>query len=362
MPTWFPTFERLAGHRIELPSVWPLKTTTQQRRSLARLLAVALEQNLPLVPLLEAFCEDERGSQRRRVRRLIESLKAGRSLPDAVEDIPGVLGEDEVLALRFDAQTGTRTAALRRALDDWNAPGIAERRRARRTLGYVAIMLPIALLIFTFLQVKIVPVFLKMLHEFGMPLPKALVWSNDAARFVLGYWWLLPLMLLGLLWLSYSTAGGRLVRHSLFGRLFSSLRDLQAALILDQLAAATRAGRPLSGALSTLARYHCSPSIRHQLLYVRNEIELGADVWQAMGSVGMLSAPDLRLLATAEKLGNRPWVLEKLADTKRRRTRWQLARLSVFAMPATVLLLGAFVLWVALAIFQPLVTLIDRLS
>jgi type II secretory pathway component PulF len=81
-----------------------------------------------------------------------------------------------------------------------------------------------------------------------------------------------------------------------------------------------------------------------------------------MLAVGLLSPPEVRLLATAEKLGNRPWVLHQLAEAKRRRTQWRLARLSEFAMPLAVLLLGVFVLIVALAIFQPLVLLIDSLA
>lgn len=362
MPTWFPTFERLAGRRIELPSFWPLRTTKQQSRSLARLLAVALEQNLPLLPLLEAFHADERGTQRRRVGRLIQGLKAGRTLPDAVEDNPGVLSEAETLALRFDAQTGTRTEALRRVLADWDMPSTRERRRARRTVGYLAVMLPIGLVVFSFLFLKVVPVFFKILQEFGTPPPSALVLTNEAAHVGARYWWLVPLLLLALFWISYSTRAGRLVRHSLLGRAFQSLRELQAALVLDQLAVAAQAGRPLSGALSTLARYHYAQPVRQQLLYVRNELEQGADVWQAMSTVGLLSPADVRLLATAERLGNRAWVLHQLAGTKRHGTQWRLSRLSELVLPAAVIVLGVFVLLVALAIFQPLVQLIDNLA
>jgi type II secretory pathway component PulF len=362
MSSWFPTFEWLLGRRIEPPPVWPPFTTRSQSRTLARLLAVAIEENLPLVPLLEPFAHDERGRQKRRLRRLIELLRSGRNLPDAVEDVRGILRDEQVLALRFDAQSGTRAAALRRQLDAASARADQPRQRAGRTLVYLLIMLAIGLLIFLFLNVKIVPVFLKMMQEFELAPAPALRGSADITNWVLRYWWLVGLALLGALWLIYSTAAGRLMRHSLVVRLMRPLGEREAASVVDALAVAAGAGRPLAGALSTLARYHYAPDVRNKLLYVRNEVEQGAGVWASMSDVGMLSAADGRALATAERLGNRPWVLEKLAETKRRRSERWLDQAAELVLPAVVIVLGILVVLVALIVFQPLIQLIEALS
>src|SRR5437762_12544622 len=100
MDSWFPTFRRLARTRISLPFAWPWYTTSAQRRGLLRLIAVGLEQNLPLVPLLKAWTEDERGTQYFRVRWLVHLLNRGTPLADAVEQIPGILRDEDVLAIR----------------------------------------------------------------------------------------------------------------------------------------------------------------------------------------------------------------------------------------------------------------------
>jgi type II secretory pathway component PulF len=361
MSSWFPTFERLAGWRVELPSLWPPITTRSQSRGLARLLAVAIEENLPLAPLLDEWGREERGLQRRRVRRLVQLLRAGRPLPDALEDIPGILREEEALAVRFDAQSGTRTAAVRRFIDQ-SQGSAPETQRARRTLVYLTVVLGAALLIFLFLNLKTVPALLKIVSEFQMQTPPALRWSADIARGMVDYWWLVGLGIVGLLWLIYSTTAGRLLRHSLATRLVRPLRNLHAALVLDSLSVAAAAGRPLAGALSTLARHHFAADVRHKLLYVRNEVEQGAGVWRSMQDMGLLSAAEVRALATADRLGNREWVLKKLAETKRVRTRRWLARMSELVLPAGVIAFGVLVVLMALIVFQPLIRLIESLS
>jgi type II secretory pathway component PulF len=315
-----------------------------------------------LVPLLERWSQDERGRQKRRVRRFVQLLKEGRSLADAVEDVPGLLSDELVLAVRLDAQSGTRTAAIHQALAAGDDSPAQLAQRSRRTKVYLALMLPVALLCFMFLNLKIVPVFLKMLSEFGIEPTGSLRQSRNLMVWLMQYWWLVVVAFVALGWLFYSTAAGRILRRSALSRLFQPLRQLHASLILDQLAVAASAGRPLPGALSTLARYHQAAPVRHQLLYVRNEVEQGAPIWEAMSAVGLLSPEDVRVLATSERLGNSAWVLHKLGEIKRRRTQWRLARLSELVLPAAVLGLGVLVLLLALIVFHPLIRLIESLS
>jgi type II secretory pathway component PulF len=359
MDPWFPTFQRWANREIPLPAVWPRTATTTQRHALLGLIALSIEENLPLVPLLEQWAQDERGFQRRRVRRLARLLKSGRPLAEAVEEIHGILSDDDLLAIRFDAQMGTRTAAVRRLLDDSKRTETTQVNRARRALVYLAFMLPVGLLFISFIQLKIVPVFSKMFQEFSYEQPAALEWSMAVARGVASFWWLFPLILLAVIWCLLSTQTGRYIRNSILSRTLQPLRELHAADVLQKLGIASSEGRPIPGALSTLARYHFVPDVRHKLLFVRNEVELGAEIWSSMSAVGLLSPPELRLLKTAERVGNRSWVLDQLAAVKQRQTRLRLQRAAQFVLPAIVLLLALLVLFQAVTVLVPLVKLIE---
>ena len=361
MKSLFPSFRRLANGELQLPILWRRPATIPQRRALLRLIAISIEQNLPLVPLLENWADGETGYQRVRLRKLAARLNAGRSLPDAVEEVSGVLPDEDLLAIRFDSQMGTRTAAIRQMLS-CNEPNTPDPiRQIRGDLVYVTCVIAAALIVIPFLHLKIVPVFQKILMEFSAKQPPALMWSIYAARFFVGFWWVLALACLVIGWCVVSTKAGRFIRHSIFDRCLRSFRDLHAADILRKLEITTAAGRPIPGALSTLARYHFAPQIRHKLLFVRNEVEQGADIWQTMAAVDLVSSPDLRLLKTSDRVGNRTWILGQLAAVKIGRTRQRLALLAQWVLPVLILLLGLIVLSQALMIFQPLVHMIEGL-
>jgi protein transport protein HofC len=349
MSSWFPTF----GSWLAGPG---RASTALQQKSLLRLVAVAIEENLPLVPLLEAWLEDERGVQRWRIRRLIKQLQQGRSLADAVEAVPGVLREEHLLALRFDVQSGTRTAAIRELLAEPTGPRCPP--RLSRSLAYLFLVLPLCLAVIAFTQFKIVPVLGKLFREYSADTPPVLAWSLSSWYTLFGVWWLPALAVIALLGWLLATRSGRPLRHALFGRLLRPWRAWRSADVLQKLALAIGAGRPLPGALSTLARYHYDPSIRSDLLYVRNEVEQGADVWSSLAGVRLLTAAEAQLVAASGPVGNQPWILRQLAEVRRRRTTRRSQRASELVMPAIVFLLAALVVFQALTVFQPLMRLI----
>jgi type II secretory pathway component PulF len=358
----FPTFRSLTNRRIPLPAWWPSVTSEVQRQSLLRLIAVAIEEQIPLAPLLRAWSADERGAQQRRLQKLVKLLESGRTLASSVEEVPGLLSDEAVLALRFDLQSGTRTTAIRELLASLDEAPAGSGSRVRRVVTYCAAVVPMGLLVALFIQVKIVPVFQKILQEYEMPQPESMRSLRSFAELLSDYWLVVLVLVLAGLFLMFSTRGARFLRRSILGRWFWPLRGRHVADVLQLLSAAASAGRPLPGALSTLARYQFDPTIRSQLLFARNEVEQGTDVWESLATANLLGPSEVRLLKTAERIGNRPWVLKKIASAKRNHLAAKSERAAEFLLPAVLLVLGALVLWQALAIFEPLENLTHWLN
>jgi type II secretory pathway component PulF len=358
MDTWFPTFRRVLGLRAPSFGFWPWRTSWGQRRSLLRLIVAATEENLPLSPLIEAWAADENGRQRQRLHHLAELLRAGTPLPDAVEEVRGVLGDDEILAVRFGMQSGTLAASIRDLLDRPNPALLIRTPRWRKSLIYLCLLAVISFLIVTFSQVKIVPELHQIFDEFDVSPPESLEWATFFSSLFVNYWYLFALAVIAFGWLVFSPWPGREMRRAVLGRFFRPLRDLRMADVLQKLSVALQAGRPIAGSISTLARYHFDPKLRNQLLFIRNEMEQGADPWQSMAKTGLLSPTDAHLLETADRVGNRPWVLRQLAFLKRRNTTRRLAHWSEFAVPAVTILMGAFVLFQAVSMIDSLTHII----
>src|SRR3954471_5437768 len=112
MDTAFPTFRRLLSFRNPFPNLLPRRTTRAQQRSLLRLILTATEKDIVLSRLLEQWGKDEMGVQRRRLHQLAFLLHEGTALPEAVEEVRGVLGDEDVLAIRFGSQSGTLAASI----------------------------------------------------------------------------------------------------------------------------------------------------------------------------------------------------------------------------------------------------------
>jgi type II secretory pathway component PulF len=93
-------------------------------------------------------------------------------------------------------------------------------------------------------------------------------------------------------------------------------------------------------------------------LFVRNEVEQGADLWQTLKKVKLITPTEGDLMEAAQSVGNRPWAMGQLATCKRRRMCGRLELLRQLVEPAAVLLLGGVVLTICLSGFVPLVELI----
>ncbi|WP_197527474.1 type II secretion system F family protein [Pirellulimonas nuda] len=327
------------------------------------MLAVAAEERIGLVPLLAAAVLDERGVQRQRLRRVVAALEEGGTLPDALEQSPGVLTDEQLLSVRLGAQSGMLAAALRDAIAQQDAVGsprlALELRRAAYYLGVILVLgLPIA----AFIGLKISPELKKISNEFELQTP----WATDAAiafnRAFVQLWWLAPVALLLAACCVVFRRPRRFVGNSLASPFFAPLRRLRAAGVVHRLGLAAETGRPLPGVLSTLARYHYDPAIRHKLLFVRNELELGAPLWPSMQAVNLLAADEVQALDLAERLGNRPWTLMQLAAGKRRRATRLLERMAGWLVPLVVLAAGAFVLLQAYGTFGWLIDLVESLA
>ena len=118
----------------------------------------------------------------------------------------------------------------------------------------------------------------------------------------------------------------------------------------------------MTGALSTLARYHFDKDYRQKLLFIRNEVEHGADVWQCFADAKVLSPAESDALRQSPTSQSQAWTLRQFAEMKEAATQNRIDQALVFARPIVVLLQAAFVLWIATGVLQILTQLTIGIS
>jgi type II secretory pathway component PulF len=356
-----PTLDFSWPRASRLAPWWPADSLDARQQSLAHVLRGAIHGQVAAAPLVAGLAEEHRWRARWRLNRLAERLDLGMPLADALEQTPGALADDGVLAIRFGSQLGILPAALDGLVRDGDVTGPRIRARIRGTTWYLGSVLLIGTMIASFILIKIVPMFHEILQDYSMTAPWALRTLIGVGNFATSFWFVPLLIVLAVAWIASMGPPRWLVRRLLSARILLPMVQLRSADLLELLALASRAGRPLAGAISTLARYHFDGPIRRKLLFVRNEIEQGAGLWESLEAVRLITPAEARVLKLDSPVASQAWTMAQLARARRARVAGQIETLLDWLEPACLVPVAGGVLLVALAVMIPLTQMIHNL-
>jgi len=341
---------------------WPNERTSDVQRSLLRMLAVAHQERLELSTLLQNFADEHRGFRRFRLQRLAKRVSAGTPIVDALEQTPDVLRDQDVLALRFASQSGI----LSNTYQDLLAAPETDRRLAKaaiiRVMLYAAAMTLAIALIASYLGNSVAPMMMQMAKEFGITVPPSIhtqkligSWLSDFA--------LLWILVAGLFLFAF--ASGRVQRF--FRRRFSDWRarlglSSRSAELLQLLSLAADAGRPISGSLSTLGRYHFDKLVRQRLLFIRNEVEQGAEAWDCLREARFITANEADAIRQCSDGKSQAWLLRQLAIARDTTTTTRYQRIAAWGQPIVVLIGAAVVSLLSIGHFQFISQMLNELQ
>lgn len=338
---------------------WPRESLGSHQQTLIRLLALSHEHNVSPAILIDSLAQQCRFTHRRRLRKLAQRISSGTSVPDSLEQTPGVVRDDVVLSLQIARQTGTLRetyAALSRSSDASEKARLVPNHR-RFTGTYLIASLIVIALVISFLCVFILPTIRQIYEEFGMVLPESMKSVIRTTRNFMNYWYVGAIAVVVIAWCATSPWIRRWWRQTVLAGFLRSNSTLHSPSILRCLAVTTRSGRPVVATLSALGKYHFDGRTRQQLLLARNEIEQGEDVWESLTQSRLLSRRESSGLARLDDAEIRSWAMVRLADqrdeARAARRHWIIETLH----PLAVLLLGAVVAWIGLAMVQSLYSL-----
>ncbi len=214
-----------------------------------------------------------------------------------------------------------------------------------------------------FMLYFIVPKFEAIFKDFGVSLPQSTIWMIEGSHMLMKYgffWvWVPPIEVLLLIFLPFSFAGWVNFDVPFFDRL---LKRRHMALVLRTLSLVVESGKPIESGMSTLASHYPTLWVRRKLIKVDDHVQLGESWISALRQQGIIEQSNAQVLTSATEVGNLAWALRELAETTERRLAFRFQAVIQTLFPLVVLGLGLFVMFLAIAFFQPLVTLLWRLS
>jgi len=334
-----------------------------QQVALLRVLAIASEKQLSLIDVLETFTKDVRGRWRYQILRLVDLLRSGVSLADAIEKIPTVIPPHAYFLVKAGAESGTLPSALALA-----AETCADRRNDRDFLRpgtwvYISTIVTIMLIVQGFICYWIIPKMKKIYFDFDMELPALTEELIQVADRFVNYFYLFPAFVLFLILLRAFLIRLGFLERKEYGRSFSGIYPRgRAPDVLRFLHVVTESGRPLLGAFETLTHITTNRFMSQRFQAILEDIRRGNDCWTSLHDYSLLAPSEVRLLQSAQRAGNLSWALKAVAKSIERRIDYRMAMVREYLEPAMILGIGCVVGAFVIGLFLPLVTLMNSLA
>ena len=293
-----------------------------------------------------------------RLQRLTAMLQSGATLNQALRLTPGIVSREVALAVAVGQYSGNLPQALHRLPDRGLALQWLE--MAPR-MAYPLIVLGFMTFSLSFMMIFIIPKFEKIFLEFKMKLPYESELLISASRWCVRYWyvialfWLVALILFNVLLLSsrirwYFPGIAWLYRLHARGQFLHVL-----GLMLET-------GKPLPEILAAVTESGLLPgAVAGRAMNLARDLEQGEPLAGSLLRNGLATASMAGLIASAEKARNLPWALQEIGDSQSRRASRLSQALAMTLFPLGILACALVVGFVCVAMFIPLVNLIEGL-
>ena len=327
---------------------------------ITRQFATLLESGLTVEEGLTALIQQSEGYQAKTVLTGIRSMVVeGRSLADAIASYPRSFPEIYQASVQAGEQSGNLDVVLERLADYVEARQVLQ-QRIGVALIYPIILTVVAILIVVGLLTYVVPQVVKVFEDTGQQLPvltRALIALSEFLR-ANGIW----LLGAGAL----TAVGVALVlrrRRAKFElhRLFLQLpgirrlsRGVNTARMARTLAIMAGSGVPLLSAMRAAEGVVTNLVLREDLRVATEEVAEGISISRALGRSGHFPPLLVQMVASGESSGQLDRMLDKAALAMERELESRIAVLVGLFEPAMILIMGAVVLLIVLAILLPI--------
>ena len=331
-----------------------------------RQLASLLRAGLPLAPALELLAQAQT-SQRQGMPRIVSSLArditGGLRFSAALQRHPAQFNALYCQLVEVGEAAGALPAVLARIADD-RERAAAQRAKVRAALTYPVAILVLAVAITAALLVWVVPTFKQIFDGFGARLPAptqfVLALSSGAAR------WSVPAIAMIF---AASSAMTFLLRRSEAARLRFArlslkipvagplLRTLCAARWSRALGTLLSAGTPLADAFDSLSHATGNAFFDHATVDIAARLRRGERLAAAMHAMRCFPPEVVQPIAVAEESGALDTMLIDVASLADRQVDEKIGTLSSLCEPLVIMVLGALVGGLVIAMYLPIIQL-----
>lgn len=344
------------------------KVSLQDLAILMRQFATLQTAQVPLDECLRALTNQvENVTLRNTLSAVKDLVSEGKALADAMQQYPNVFDNLSVNMVRAGEASGNLGLVLER-LADFQEYQIAVKGKVFSALAYPAIMILAAFAIILYLFLNVVPELQKVFVDLKAELP----WYTEAvigfSEFLQEYWYIILLSLLACFFIFkswHASASGRLKidRFSLEVPVFGPLlMRLNVSKFTKTLSTLLGSGVPIISALEMTKNVLDNRIISNVIEDSKIAVQEGASLGNTLERSGEFPSLVSHMIKTGEKTGELENMLHHVSVAYDAEVERKIESMISLIEPLMIILMGAVVVLVVVALLVPMMNVMDSLG
>jgi type IV pilus assembly protein PilC len=364
-----------------------------------RQLSILQDAGLPILRSLKILADMQKpGRLKFSLEDVCDEIEGGSTLSEAMSKSPKAFDRLYVNMIRAGEAGGALEVILRR-LSEFMERAEALKRKVKGAMVYPVVVVSVAVGILTFIMMKIVPQFKKIFDDFGTTLPPMTEFLINVSNLAVNYWWAIPaipfgfnLIIKGIKKIPYGRFGwdlftlkviifGQLVEKNIVSRSARTLGTLLGAgvpilealnitrstsgnMMFEQMFQKTSDSiRDGNSIAKPLKEYSVPPFNAVAMLFWTIFVPgIGALLYMGKYKQPVVDDLMINMVDVGEESGELDTMLYKVADTFDEEVSVLTESLTSLMEPLLIIFLGGAVGFIVIALFLPLIKLINDLS
>ena len=335
-----------------------------------RQLSVMLKAGVPLVDALDSVYSDKTNPLlKRTIEKVIDDVSSGMSLSKSMGKHPKVFNSMFVNIIKAGESAGVLDKVLFQ-LADFIAHDLKLRMGITQAIRYPSIVVGITILVGVFAVTYILPRFSTLFANTRIELPTPTRILLGINQFFTDYWQvviaIIALLVLGT-WRILNTKAGRYQWHKVlldlpvFGPIAQKMAISRFCHVLDTL---DRTGVPILDSLEIAGKTAGNAFIEERLGKVYSDVEMGKKVAVSINTHTIDIFPNhvLKMIQVGEEAGAMDDMLKEIGDMTDAEVQDKVLKLTATLEPIITVVMGVFILTLALSIFLPIWDMYEALS
>lgn len=349
--------------RTFLPTIGPRKLKDEHICSFTRELATLLRAGLPLDRSLDVLITVTEASRITGVLTEVQrEIKDGASLSTAMQRQQGLFDPFYINLLRAGESGGALEVVLERIAEHMER-AMEVRAALVSALIYPAMLVFVAVSSILILLGYVVPQFTELFEDAGQILPLPTRITIALGSFMQDFWWLIALLLVGVLMAITRQLGepegryrwhSRLLKMPLLGDIITKMEVARFAHTLGTL---LQNGVPVLKSISIVITSVRNKVIADGLIRVSTSLKEGQRMADALAEFARFPAFAVQMIKVGEEAGNLEAMLLQVAKTYDRETRASIKRALTLVEPLLILILGVIIAAIIISILMAILSI-----